>query len=159
MRFRISVFALLTLFCLAGLSAAAANKSPLGDQISGRVELTPEERVALEPVLAHYYALDGTAETMQSVLEIFANTGCRGDCMADLVGMLNTVMKNGQPCSLAGREVVQTLMAVKTRCMDRGIPATPAELSRTTRSILESKYLGKKDSLLAPPCGPTTKTP
>ncbi len=118
----------------------------LGDQVSGDVQLTADEKAALQPVLAHYYANMGSKPVLQKVIATCVDTGCRGDCISEVLRLVNTEMKEGATNSAAGDKVVDALTAVKQRCVKKNLDASPAEISRAVKNLVEAKYKSKKDA-------------
>lgn len=148
--------ALFVAFCIASSTASyAAGKPALGDQVSGGIVLTQEEKADLEPVLAHYYALDGTSSGIQGVIQTAVDAGCRGDCVADLVSLVNTAMRSGANSEDAGKEVCEAIRAVKGRCAERGITATGPEITRAVRTRIEGKYKEQPETSFVLPTAPS----
>ncbi len=121
-------------------STLALADTHLGDQVSGDLKLTAEEMAALEPVLAHYYAMDGSKPILQKVVNDATNCGCRGTCIADLVELMNRAMKAGVSNEEAGEEVISAIKAVDNRCKQRGIDASPQDISRAVKARMEARF-------------------
>lgn len=142
-----SRFPAIWLVIIALLSCPALSlgqPNALGDQVSGALDLSTEEKVALEPVLAHYYAMNGSKPILQEIVTTGAECGCRGTCMADVLGMVNQLMKAGVSNEEAGAEVLDALKAVNTRCEQREIKPSTQEIGRAVRSRVEAKYKEQK---------------
>lgn len=132
------------LLVVAGGSAIAAG---LGDQLCEGVTLTEEEKIGLEPLLARYYAANGTKASLASAIKSGVDKGCRGQCLADLVEMMTRSMKVGVSCETASKDVDEALRAVSDRCRAQGIKAGPIEIGRAVKGIMEAKLKDREGSL------------
>jgi hypothetical protein len=109
----------------------------IGDQLSGKVALTENERAALEPELARYCALGGSSDSLQSLIECYAANDCRDECMADLLGLVNSRIKDGIPSDTAAGEVMTALISVREYSRSKNLKPAPQEIARTVRANIE----------------------
>ena len=136
--------AVISLFALGSIQPLmAAESARLGDQVSGLVSLTEEERVALEPVLPHYYALNGSNPMLQEVIAACDRYGCRGSWIGEIVGIVVAEMKRGTANAAATRKVVDALAAVCGHCKEKGIVMAPDVLVRGVKARLEGGATGE----------------
>ncbi len=140
MRFKVTALVVfVVMLCLVAFSAHCAEHR-LGDQVSGGVKLTSKEMAAIEPSLAHYYAMDGSKPIIVRVIETADAVGCREACLTEVTGLMVRLMKAGIANDQVGNEVVTALRAVESRCDKRGIEAKGPEISRAVRTRVEGKY-------------------
>lgn len=137
----IAVISLLALGSVQSLKAA--DSARLGDQVSGTVSLTEEERAALEPILPHYYALNGSNPMLQEVIAACERYGCRGSWIGELVGIVVAEMRRGSSNAEATRKVVEALAAVCGHCKEKGVPMAPDVLVRGVKARMEGTAQGE----------------
>jgi hypothetical protein len=139
--FDISVYAVLGLLLITPVPGTANDKI-IGDQLSGDVALTEKERASLEPELARYCALEGSSESLKALIQCYAKNDCRDECMADLLGLVNSRIKEGLASEVAANEVMTALGSVREYSRSRGLKPAPQEISRAVRANIE-KNSGK----------------
>lgn len=132
-------FGLLTALVLAlsGPVAVSAAEKIIGDQLSGKVVLTETERAAMEPELARYCALGGSSDSLKSLIECYAANDCREECMADLLGLVNSRIKDGISSEKAAGEVMTALVSVRDYSRSRSLKPSPQEIARAVRANIE----------------------
>ena len=123
----ITALAAACLIVAAAQPGFAANKSKtpepaaLGDQLSGDARMTADELAAIEPELAHYYALEGSKPVLQQLVETSATLGCKGSCMADMIKLVNLRIRQGMNDEAASKEVTAALVEVCKRCEEKDL--------------------------------------
>lgn len=127
--------------------APSARAASLGDQLCEGVTLTEEEKSGLEPLLARYYALNGSKAALASTIKSGVERGCRGQCLSDLVELVNRSMRSGATCESAAKDVRDALASVVERCRATGTKAGPDELGRAVRGIMEAKLKDREKEL------------
>ena len=141
---RLSTAIALPLGLFLFLTIPSARAEILGDQVGVEVKLTEEEKVGLLPVLARYYALEGSKDVLNEVLGKSIQCGCRGQCMTEVMDLMTHRMQGKTTSEKAGNEIKEALKAVKGRCVQLGIEPKPEEMGRAVRGMMEAKYKSRE---------------